>query len=253
MFTRIKPMMAPLALTFLLAAPTAFAQKTPAAPPAVQAPQPPKPPRVSSFDDVRKELDKAAAELEKTAKNFTIPEMPEIPEINKAEIEKALKEIDVEKIKADVAKSLKSIDAAKIQKEVDESLAKLDVAAMRKEIEASMKELEKSMAGQKEAQLKMAEELKNLRPKMEAEMIKARADIEKAKAELDTYDAFVTSLADDGLLSKNAYTIEHKGGKLFIDGKEQPEAVYNKHRNFLEKQKGLKISKNDRGLNIHKD
>jgi uncharacterized protein (DUF885 family) len=176
-----------------------------------------------------------------------------MPEIDKVEIEKALKEIDVEKIRADVEKSLKSVDVAKIQKEVDASLAKVDMAAMRKEIEASMKELKLSMANQKEAHAKLAEEMKNMQPKIEAEMKKARADIEKARKELDTYEAFVTSLANDGLLNKTAYTIEHKDGKLYIDGKEQPEAVYNKHRSFLEKQKGLKIKKNEDGLNIHKD
>jgi transposase-like protein len=255
MHTRIKHLAAPLSLLLLLGTTGAFAQKTPPPPPppAVQAPPPPKPPRVSDFDDVRKELDKAAADLEKTTKNFTVPEPPAPPEINSLEIEKALKEIDVEKIRADVAKSLKSIDVAKLQKDVDASLAKIDMAAMQKEIEASMKELKESLGNQKEAHLKIAEELKTLRPKMEAEMKKAKVEIEKAKKELDTYEAFVTSLANDGLINKAAYTIEHKNNKLFIDGKEQPEAVYNKHRSFLEKNKGLKITKNEDGLNIHKD
>jgi ribosome maturation protein Sdo1 len=127
------------------------------------------------------------------------------------------------------------------------------MAAVQKEIEASLKELKLSLVNEKEAHLKIAEELKNLRPKMEAEMKKAKADIEKAKIELDTYQAFVTSLANDGLINKAAYTIELKDGALFIDGKEQPEAVYNKHRSFLEKHKGLKITKNEAGFNIHKD
>lgn len=233
-------------------APPALADTVPAPPKAPAAP------RIADFDDARRELKRAAAELEESVKNMHIPE----PEINaaeiKAQVEKALQSIDAEKINAQVAQSMKSVEVQKGLAQAQAEIAKIDAAALKKEVDAAMKDVEKEMAEvqkelakiQKQDFAKVQQELKNLKPKIEAELKDARAELAKAKKELDVYEAFVNDLAADGLLSKEAYTIEHKEGKFYINDKEQSAAVYNKYRSFLNKHQKLKITKNEEGLNI---
>jgi len=61
-------------------------------------------------------------------------------------------------------------------------------------------------------------------------------------------------LEEDGLINKKEeYTIKHRNGELIINGKVQPETVYNKYRNFLEKHKTLTIEKSDDDFNIDVD
>ena len=61
-------------------------------------------------------------------------------------------------------------------------------------------------------------------------------------------------LEKDGLINKkDGYTIKHKNGELIINGKVQPEGVYNKYRGFLEKHKTLTIEKSDNDFNIDFD
>jgi hypothetical protein len=93
---------------------------------------------------------------------------------------------------------------------------------------------------------KIEKEMKDLKPKIDAQLGKAKLEIEKAKTELKEYKAFEDGLAQDGLINKDeGYTIEHKDGELTINGKVQPEAVYNKYKKFLEKHKKFKLKKDD--------
>ena len=101
---------------------------------------------------------------------------------------------------------------------------------------------------------KIKVELEKVKPEMEKSMQKAKESIEKAKVEIKEYQSFVNALTEDGLIKKGEpYTIEIKEDGLIINGKKQPEAVYNKHRAFLEKHKGTTIKKTADDLNIHKD
>ena len=101
---------------------------------------------------------------------------------------------------------------------------------------------------------KLREEMKELGPKLEKEMQKAKVEIEKAKAEIKEYKAFVDGLENDGLINKKeGYTLKHKDGELFINGKKATEQTYNKYRNFLEKHKKFNIEKSDDDFDIDMD
>ena len=83
---------------------------------------------------------------------------------------------------------------------------------------------------------------------------KAKVQIEKAKQDIKEYKAFEETLEKDGLINKKEnYSIEHKDGQLIINGKVQPQAVYNKYHGFLEKHKHFKWNKNENGLNLDND
>jgi len=143
-----------------------------------------------------------------------------------AQIKDAMKEVDMEKINQNIKEAMKNVDAEKIQREVNESIAKID-----------WKEMEKNMD-------KVKEEMKDLGPKIKLEMEKAKVEVEKAKVELKEYKGFVDGLDKDGLINKNEpYTLKHKDGELFINGKKASEETMSKYRSFLEKHKSFNIEK----------
>ena len=101
---------------------------------------------------------------------------------------------------------------------------------------------------------KLGKEMKELGPKLEKEMQKAKVEIEKAKAELKEYKEFVNGLESDGQIhKKEGYTLKHKDGELYINGKKATEDVYNKYRKFLEKHKKFNIEKTDDDFDIDMD
>ena len=214
--------------------------------------------KAKDFDDVLIHLQKAEADLQKALKEVDWSKMEQEIKTSlqqasagmaKAQeaLQKELKEIDTEKIKADIQKAtqeLKAIDAAQLKAELEASLAKVDTEKIKKEIE-KIKEIDFE---------KIKLELEKVKPEMEKSMQKAKESIEKAKVEIKEYQSFVNALTEDGLIKKGEpYTIEIKEDSLIINGKKQPEAVYNKHRAFLEKHKGTTIKKTADDLNIHKD
>ncbi len=217
--------------------------------------------KVRDLDDVLDELDKAdfnvdfhkiqkeVAEAMKTIDGDKIRLEVEkaLKEVDFAKIQKEVQEslakVDFEKIKKEVADAIKEIDMTKIQKEVQESLAKVDFDKIKLEIEEvkdiDMKKMDADMK-------KLSEEMKELGPKLQKEMQKAKVEIEKAKAEIKEYKAFVEGLDNDGLINKKeGYTLKHKDGELFINGKKASEQTYTKYRNFLEKHKKFNIEKTD--------
>ena len=223
--------------------------------------------KVRDLDDVLDELNEADLKVN----------MEKI----KQEIAEAMKSIDGDKIKMQIEMAMKEVDMAKIQKEVQESLAKvdfdkvktemaqamkeLDVAKIQKEIQESMSkvnwdemkaEMEKvkniDMKKIDEEMKKVQEELKELQPKLEKELGKAKVEIEKAKTEIKEFKGFVDGLEKDGLISKKeGYTLKHKEGELFINGKKASEQTYSKYRDFLEKHKKFSIEKSDDDFNIN--
>lgn len=225
--------------------------------------------KIRDLDDVLDELD---------ATDFKV----DMEKIRK-EIAEAMKSIDGEKIKMEIEKALKSVDIAKIQKEVQESLAKVDFNKIKEEISAAMKEVDMikiqkevqeslakidwdkmkaeldkvkdiNMKELNEEMKKVQEEMKELGPKLEKELQNAKVEIEKAKAEIKELKGFVDGLESDGLLNKKeGYTLKHKDGELFINGKKASEQTYNKYRSFLEKHKKFNIEKTDDDFDIDMD
>jgi chromosome segregation ATPase len=209
--------------------------------------------KIRDLDDAIDEMDKAElklnmekvkAEIEKATKDIDAAKI-------KMEIDKAMKDVDMEKVKAEIEKAVKEIDAAKIEQDVKASLAKVDWEKMKQEME----EIKKIDMSKVDADMKKVEkELKDLGPKIEKEMEKAKLDIEKAKVEIKEYKNFVDGLEKDGLINKKEdYSIQHKNGELFINGKKQPADVYNKYREFLDKHKKINIKKSDGNFNINND
>ena len=101
---------------------------------------------------------------------------------------------------------------------------------------------------------KIEAEMKKIKPKIDEELKKAKVQIEKAKQDIKEYKAFEDALEKEGLINKKEnYSIEHKNGQLIINGKVQPQAVYDKYRNFLEKHKQFNWKKDDEGLDLDND
>ena len=126
---------------------------------------------------------------------------------------------------------------------MEASLAKVDMEKVKKEMERLKEEMPK-----------VQEQLKDLKPQIEASMKKAKEEMEKAKAEITVFKSFEEGLEKDGLINRKAnYTIEHKEGELYINGKLQSEAVYNKYRSFLEKHKSFKLNKTDDDFKMEND
>ena len=216
----------------------------------------PKTEKPKDFDDVLEQLQKAEADLQRALKEVdwksieqeiktSMQQAKEDIAKAQADLQKNLREIDTEKIKAEMDKALqdaKSVDMKKMKEELDAALAKIDTEKIKQELD-KLKEVDLE---------KVTAELEKVKPELEASMQKAKEGMEKAKAELKAHQVFVNTLAEEGLISKEAYTIEITDDRLLINGKEQPQNVYNKHRAYLEKNKGTVIKKSDTDFSIQK-
>jgi hypothetical protein len=198
------------------------------------------------MEKAMKELDgnKIRLEVEKAMKDIDFDKLQK-------EISESMSKVDLEKIKTELAEAMKEIDMSKIQAELKESMSKIDMDKIRVEMEKvkniDMKELEVEMQ-------KLKEEMKEIGPRIEKEMANAKVEIEKAKAEIREFKGFVDGLDKDGLINKKeAYTLKHQDGELFINGKKASEQVYNKYRSFLEKHKKFNIEKSDDDFDIDMD
>lgn len=201
------------------------------------------------------EMRKAMKEVEKAMKEFDAAKI-------QLQLEKALKDVDMKKIQEELRESLAKVDGEKIKAEVQKALSEIDFSKIKTELEQSLKEVdmdkikaELDMEKLKEEMKNVEKELKNIGPEIEQSLEKAKLEIEKAKIELKEYKTFVDGLEKDGLMSKKeGYTIQHKNGELIINGKKQPDSVYNKYRSFLEKHKSFKIDDEaDHDFNIDID
>jgi len=240
--------------------------------------------KVRNLDDALQDLDRHALELDMKLKNFTVPSFD--GEKMKADIEKAMKNLDEarlkmelkdfkfdgEKMKADLERAMKDIDLSKMKIELKE-LDKFDGEKMKQEIQQAMKDIDLSklkeelnasmakvdfdkmkveMQRLKEIEMpRLEREMKELGPKMEKTMQQARESIEKAKTEIQEYKDFQNGLEKDGLINKENYSILHVDGQLKINGKVQPAEVYNKYKSFLDKHKDFEMTKNENGMNIN--
>ena len=184
--------------------------------------------------DINEHIEKAMKEVSAALKQLDAEKM-------RFDIEKSMKDVELNKIMLEVEKAMKEVDKAKIEQEVKESIAKIDFDKMKAELE-KVKEIDLAKVDAEVA--KAMKELEKAGPQIEKELKKAKVEIEKAKVELKEYKSFVDGLANDGLVDKKqGYTIQHKDGKLIINGKEASAVTYNKYRSFLEKHKKFRIEK----------
>lgn len=194
--------------------------------------------------ELKLDLEKMQIELELSLKQIDLEKM-------KREIELSFSKIDMDKMKAEIEKSLKEVDFDKIKKEIDASMASIDWDKMKMELDRA-KDIDFSMV-EKEMK-KVQEEMKKIGPEIELSLQKAKVEIEKAKVELKEYNKFVDQLEKDGLLKRaDGYTLKHKDGEFFINGKKQSQEVYNKYRSFLDKHKSFNITKGDDDFDIDLD
>jgi hypothetical protein len=151
----------------------------------------------------------------------------------------------------EMEKAMKEVDFEKIQREVKESIAKIDMEKIREEME-EVKKI--NMKGLEEEMTKVKKEMEKIGPQIEKEMQKAKKEIEKAKAEIKEYKEFVDGLDKDGLIKKSeGYTIKHEDGELIINGKKASNETYLKYKSFLEKHKKFNIEKSDDDFDIDMD
>ncbi|NOT49881.1 MAG: hypothetical protein HOP10_01215 [Chitinophagaceae bacterium] len=194
--------------------------------------------------DMKETMDKAMKEVAEAMKEVDFNKIQK-------EVEESMAKVDWNKIKEDMANAMKEIDMGKIQKEVQESMAKIDWDKMKAELE-KVKEIDLKKV--QEEMEKVREEMKDLGPKLEKELANAKEEIEKAKEEIKAFKEFVDGLEKDGLIDKNKdYTLKHKDGELFINGKKATEQTYNKYRSFLEKHKKFSIEKEADDFDIDMD
>jgi hypothetical protein len=184
-----------------------------------------------------------------------------------AEIENALKNIDLQKIQLETQDALKKINWDKMQKEMQQAQEEIknniDSKKLETEIQRSLEATKKAMSELKAVDMekiqlqleKTKEELKlnegkmqenmerakkeineNIHKDFRKELEKAEAGIERATEELRNYKTMLDEMAKDGLLqSKEEYNIEYKNGNLFINGKQQPDNITNKYKHYFKK------------------
>jgi hypothetical protein len=198
--------------------------------------------QIRDFDDALKELERAQIELERNLKD--IPPIDFDGEKVRAEVEKAMKDFDGEKLQLQAEQAMKHVDMQKVKEQMEAAMKQIDM----EKIKVQMEEIKKIQVPKIEA------EMKKIKPEIDKALEKAKVQIEKAKQDIKDYKAFEETLEKDGLINKKEnYSIEHKNGQLIINGKVQPQAVYNKYRSFLEKHKKFKWKKDEDGLNLDND
>ena len=203
-----------------------------------------------NHEELKQELEKAMKEVDMEKIHKQVRESMARVDLEKVQkqLDEAMKNVDKEEIKLEVRKAMREVDMTKIQKEVEESMAKVDWEKMKKELEEVKKINTKELKVEIE---KVRKEMEKMGPQLKEELSKAKAEMEKAKAELKEYKEFVDGLENDGLINKKEnYTIKHENGELIVNGKKVPYRIYNKYRSFLEKHKSLDIKKNADNFNI---
>jgi hypothetical protein len=154
-------------------------------------------------------------------------------------IEASLASINSDSIARQVELAMKSVDMQKIQAEVDKAMTELRNSNWQKEMQEDMKEMQASLKEVKK--LNMVEmrkemenakkEMANARLNMKDEMAKAQKDLEKAKAEISHMQSLLSQMKKDGLIKEGEdIKLEWRSGLLYINGKEQSEAVSEKYK-----------------------
>ena len=194
-------------------------------------------------NDLKIDMDRMKKELEQTFKEFDANKL-------KLELEKSFDAVDFEKMKLDMdkmkldlEKTFKELDFNKFHKDFEESFSKVDFDKLKLELE-NVKKIDFSALEKEMKQLEV--EMGKIGPEIEQSLAKAKVEIEKAREEMKEYNAFINTLEKDGLLKRTeGYSLKHKDGEFFINGKKQSADVYNKYKYFLDKHKSFNIERTD--------
>ncbi|MEO6917261.1 MAG: hypothetical protein ABI151_17980 [Chitinophagaceae bacterium] len=168
----------------------------------------------------------------------------------------ALSQVDLQKLKADASKAIASVNWDDVKKQLSTAMDKINsdidfdkikselaVAGReaRRELERSKKE---DFARMKEKMSKLREESKKNQFEFESQKLhinkhieKAKTDIGKARAKLVAYKSMTEEMESDQLLKRaEDFTIEYKGGELFINGEKQKTGVTKKYKKYFERE-----------------
>lgn len=223
--------------------------------------------KIRDLDEALAEIDRGEAEMQKAMKEVDREKI-------EAEIRKAMKETEISmvKMKEDMAKAMKDFDKQKVELEIQNALKEVQNEKIIKEIEKEKikAEVQEALAEVKKVDMekvkaevdkikevdlqKMKEELARIQPEVEKAMREAKVDIEKARKEVTAYRNLVNALDGDGLLNKKEnYTIAYKAGELTVNGKKLSAEATKKYSDYLNGKKDFTLKKDEDGLNIDND
>lgn len=216
--------------------------------------------QIRDLDEALAEINKGEAEMQKALKEVDGEKI-------EREIREAMKGLDADmaKMKENLAKALKEVDMEKIQLEVQKGmaeaqkeLAKADVEKIKADVQASLakvdtEKMKAELQKVKEIDLsKMKKEMEGLRPEIEKSLQAAKKSIEKARQEITGYKELVNALDKDGYLNKKEnYKVEYKNGELIVNGKKLPDDATKKYSEYLSGKKDFTLQKDEEGLNIN--
>lgn len=152
-------------------------------------------------------------------------------------IEASMKAVNADSIRLQVEAALKSVDMAKIQVDIDKAMVELKNQDWKKELEKGMQEMQAGLKEMQkvnfaEIQAEIAKAQKEIaKVDMKAAMADAQKELNKAKKELTQLKSLLDEMKKDGLIDNTkSLRIEWKGNRLYINGKEQNEAVSEKYK-----------------------
>lgn len=224
--------------------------------------------KIRNIDEALEQLERSKLEVDRSLKEIDfeklekqISEATQNIRLNeqeiKAQVEKAMEQVNAAKIQANVQMALKEADAAKLKADADKAIKDVDFEKMKAEIETSLAKIDwdkinKDLERVKKTDFsKMEADLQKMKPEIEKSMKEAHENIERAKQELKTYKTLIDGLDKDGLINKKEdYTIEYKTGVLTINGNMQPAEVVNKYSDLLKGHKDFTIKKDAHDFNI---
>ena len=178
----------------------------------------PAPKKARTLDEAIAELEKGSAEIDKAIRetdwnkiNADIKaSMKEIDADKiRAEVDKAMKEIDFKKIQADIDKAMKEIDMVKVQSDINKAMSEIDLSKMKEDIARSLKDIDVA---------KIQADVKAAIAQVDIDKIKADIDLKGLQAELkDLQPTIEKSMAEarEGIARSKA---ELESFRSFIDG-----------------------------------
>ena len=175
------------------------------------------------------------------------------------EVTRTLAEVRLSDFTAEVDRALEDIDWNGINMEVDRTLddlhRELNNPRLRKDLKVRLEEAQDELAMAADG---MGSDLSRAREELvtaRKELAAARSET-KAKKEMSTsvednsYEAMLEQMEGDGLIDKaGGFDIKKSGNELLINGKSQPDKVFNKYQRFL-KGKDVTINGDSEGTTI---
>lgn len=203
-------------------------------------------------------------------------------------VNKAMTSIDWKAIQKNIDKSMKEaqleINDPKVKAQIRESIRESRRAVeeamrssneeMRRAMEESKKAMSESKKAMEESKRAMNEAMHNRNEEMRRSMdesrkameeareqqrqsyaqtrIQSQSDADEAKKNRTNYNRMLSDMEHQNLINRNEkYKVEKKDGHLYINGKEQPESVYNQYRDYLNSDEiTIKGSKNNLSISV---